>query len=205
MPYRAGVVDFIVIDYKSTLEGKCSILMKGIVFTEFLEMVEQEFGYEMVDGILSENDLESDGIYTATGTYDHAEIIALLTSLSTKTKVQSQILLNAFGKYLFDTFLKGYPDFFTSCNSAFEFLKSVDSHIHVEVRKLYPEATLPEFQSVVDGDTMTMTYKSDRKMSDLAHGLIEKSLEYYGEKDFEISKEILDDDGATVLFTINCK
>jgi len=88
--------------------------MKGIVFTEFLEMVEKEFGYEMVDQIIQENNLKSGGVYTAIGTYDHAEIVALLTSLSSATEVEAAALLKAFGRYLFDTFLKNYPAFLIS-------------------------------------------------------------------------------------------
>jgi len=32
--------------------------MKGIVFTEFLELVEDKFGLEMVDNIIESSDLE---------------------------------------------------------------------------------------------------------------------------------------------------
>ena len=38
--------------------------MKGIVFTEFLDMVEKEFGYETVDHIIENSELSSNGIYT---------------------------------------------------------------------------------------------------------------------------------------------
>ena len=67
--------------------------MKGIVFTEFLDMVEKEFGYEVVDHIIEQSDLESRGIYTAVGTYHHSEIVQLLTRLSMKTETDAQVLL----------------------------------------------------------------------------------------------------------------
>jgi hypothetical protein len=51
--------------------------MKGIVFTEFIEMVEQRFGYEIVDELLTETELPSGGAYTAIGTYSHHEIVAI--------------------------------------------------------------------------------------------------------------------------------
>ena len=35
--------------------------MKGIVFTEFLEMVEEKYGYEVVDQIIEESKLPSGG------------------------------------------------------------------------------------------------------------------------------------------------
>ena len=43
-------------------------IMKGIVFTEFLEMVESKFGIEMVNGLLDSSELASGGVYSAVGT-----------------------------------------------------------------------------------------------------------------------------------------
>ena len=175
--------------------------MKGIVFTEFLDMVEKKFGYEMVDHIIENSDLESEGIYTAIGTYDHAEIIQLLMNLSGKTEIDPQLLLTEFGEYLFDTFLASYPQFFEAAGNTFEFLASIDSHIHVEVQKLYPEATLPRFESEVKDDKMIMIYRSERKMSSLAYGLITKSIKYYKE-DLIIEKLLIKEDGSEVEFII---
>lgn len=176
--------------------------MKGIVFTEFLDMVEQKFGYEIVDQIIEDSDLKSNGIYTAIGTYPHSEVVSLLMNLSDRVKVDPAILLKDFGKYLFDTFLASYPQFFTVVDNAFAFLHSIDNHIHVEVLKLYPDATLPKFLSHETEDgSMIMTYKSERKMAALAEGLIEKSIAHYNEV-CTIDSENLNDDGSEVRFTI---
>jgi acyl carrier protein len=61
--------------------------MKGIVFTEFLDLVEDKFGLEMVDTILSNSDLPSNGVYTAVGTYSFAEMVSLLTNLNKETGI----------------------------------------------------------------------------------------------------------------------
>ena len=177
--------------------------MKGIIFTEFLDMVELRFGYETVDSIIESSKLESKGIYTSVGTYHHSEIVQLLMNLSDSTKTDPMALLKAFGEYLFDTFLKVYPQFFNEHDNAFDFLESIDSHIHVEVLKLYPDATLPKFVTEKSDDgTMKMYYKSERKMSALAEGLIEKSISYY-KHPHTISKELIVADGSEVLFVIN--
>jgi len=176
--------------------------MKGIVFTEFLDMVEHKFGYEVVDQIIQDSDLESKGIYTSVGTYPHSEVVSLLMNLSDKVKIDPTVLLKEFGIYLFDTFLSSYPQFFTSVNNAFAFLHSIDNHIHVEVLKLYPDATLPKFISHETEDgSMIMTYKSERKMAALAEGLIERSIAHYGE-DCSIDAESIKEDGSEVRFTI---
>jgi len=167
-----------------------------------LEMVEQKFGYEVVDHILSASQLASDGVYTSVGTYPHSEIVQLLMNLSDKVELDPTLLLNEFGKYLFDTFLQGYPQFFSAADNAFDFLHSIDNHIHVEVLKLYPDATLPKFQtSETEEGTMVMTYSSERKMAALAEGLIERSIAHYKEV-CSITTENIKADGSEVRFTI---
>ena len=176
--------------------------MKGIVFTEFLEMVESEFGYNMVDNIINKSDLPSGGIYTSVGTYAFSEMGMLLHNLSTDTGLSMPQLLNAFGKYLFNTFVKNYPGFFESAPNAFKFLESIEDHIHVEVKKLYPDAELPSFDTkYISPDQLEMIYKSERRMADFAEGLIEKTLEHYGEE-AKIEKEKLNENGSIVRFII---
>ena len=41
--------------------------MRGIVFTEFLALVEDKFGLEMVDRIIFQSNLASEGAYTTIG------------------------------------------------------------------------------------------------------------------------------------------
>lgn len=176
--------------------------MKGIVFTEFLEMVEKEFGYDMVDDIIEASDLPSNGVYTAVGTYEFSEITQLLGNLSERTKIDIPTLLNSYGKYLFHTFEKNYTPFFEKQTNAFDFLESIENHIHVEVKKLYPDAQLPTFDSNrIDDKTLELIYRSSRKMSDFAEGLIFKTLIYY-KTIGDIKKEFIEEDGSVVKFII---
>ncbi len=59
--------------------------MKGIVFSEFIELVEEKFGLETVDTILDNSELSNGGAYTAVGTYPHQEMFILVKALSDKT------------------------------------------------------------------------------------------------------------------------
>lgn len=176
--------------------------MKGIVFTEFLEMVEEKFGYKRVDDLLSTTDLPSEGIYTSIGTYQYTEIISLVINLGKKTNIPANELLNVFGRYLFKTFIKTYSHFMAKAPDAFTFLASIHNYIHVEVKKLYPDAELPHFDiERPDENTLIMTYTSARKMADLAFGLIEGCFEYYKEI-VEISQIPLNEDGSNTKFVI---
>ena len=67
--------------------------MKGMTFTEFLELVEEKFGLAMVDKIINQSNLESNGIYTSVGTYEFSEMLQLITHLSENTDISVDDLL----------------------------------------------------------------------------------------------------------------
>lgn len=176
--------------------------MKGIVFTKFLEMVEEEDGYELVDKILMDVKPASGGVYTAVGTYPHQEIVGMVIAYAKIKDIEVGEALRIFGRYLFDVFYKNYSAFFEPDQTAFEFLESIDNYIHIEVAKLYPDAQLPRFNTErPDDETLVMVYHSDRKMADLAYGLIEKTLEHFNEQK-EIRMSYLTENGTEVKFTI---
>jgi len=122
--------------------------MKGIVFTEFLELVEDKFGLEMVDQLIQESDLESKGIYTAVGTYEFGEMLSLVSNLSKNTAITVDELLCVYGEHFFDVLKRDYPQFIALYNDPLEMLSSIENHIHVEVRKIYPDAELPTFEII---------------------------------------------------------
>ena len=163
--------------------------MKGIVFTELFDMVEALFGADMVDDVLDECTLESGGAYTAVGTYDHQELLQIVGALSRRTNLPVKDLIHKYGYHLFFRFHEIMPMFFEKPQSAFEFLESVDGYIHVEVKKLYPDATLPQFETKRHGDdTLIMTYTSRCPFADFAEGLIHGCVDFYKE-DIEILSE----------------
>lgn len=176
--------------------------MKGIVFTEFLELVENKFGIETVDQIINESELESNGVYTAVGTYKFTEMVSLLTNLSNLTKISTNDLLKVYGLHFFDVLVKNYGSILSMYKTPLELLESIDAHIHVAVRKLYPDAELPYFEvAKTSENTLTMTYHSSRAMFAFAHGLMEKTFEHYNQK-ATITYELLKDDGTIVKFEI---
>lgn len=153
--------------------------MKGIVFQELISMMEEKFGDDLTEELLNDLDLESEGAYTSVGYYDHSEVLDIVTALSKKTGVEGSVLVKTFGKHLLDTFYKIHPEYFNKPNSI-EFMKSVDGYIHVEVKKLNPDAELPklDFTEHEDG-TMSVFYSSKKPFADLAEGLIERCIEVF--------------------------
>lgn len=165
-------------------------------------MVEQQSGYALVDSLLLTADLPSGGAYTSAGTYPSCEMANLVTLLSQRTNRTVPDVLREFGRYLFQTFVIGYQHFIVAAPDAFSFLSSVHDYIHVEVKKLYKDAELPHFTiERPDSHTLRMVYESNRKMADLAYGLIEGTLAHYGES-ARITQRALTDDGSKVEFLI---
>ena len=156
--------------------------MKGVVFTEFLEMVEDRFSPDMADEIIEECELPSGGVYTAVGTYDHEEMLCLVARLAVKTGSTAPELVCGFGEYLFSRFHAVHPQFSQGIDSSFAFLQRIEDYIHVEVRKLYPEAELPSFECGVPGPgSLRLTYRSRRPFAILAEGLIRGCIKHFGE------------------------
>jgi hypothetical protein len=156
--------------------------MKGVVFTEFMELVESRMGLDMLDRIITEAQLPNDGAYTSVGTYDHAELVRLVMALSSATGLAIPALVHMFGQHLFQRFSVGCPALFADAANAYDFLSRIDDVIHVEVRKLYPDAELPKLacERPAPGE-LVLLYSSPRGFADLAAGLIDGCIAHFGE------------------------
>lgn len=156
--------------------------MKGIVFSEFNDMVEATFSPAVLDTIITRAQLPSGGAYTTVGTYDHEEILTLVGCLAEETGMQSGDLVKSFGIHLAARFADVHPTFFAEAESVFEFLETIEGHVHVEVLKLYPDAELPTFRTRrLSSGSLEMIYSSRRPFADLAEGLITGCAQFYGE------------------------
>jgi hypothetical protein len=170
--------------------------MKGVVFTEFMELVESRMGLDMLDRIITEAQLPNDGAYTSVGTYDHAELVRLVQALSNATGDSVPQLIHMFGEHLFHRFSLNYKPLFADSRNAFDFLSRIDDVIHVEVRKLYPDAELPTLPCErPTADTLVMHYSSPRGLGDLAAGLIAGCIKHFGEA-IDVTRTDLPKEGA---------
>ncbi len=155
--------------------------MKGVVFTEFLELVESNFGMEVADRIQTKGSPKDTG-FTSVGTYDHRILINLVVELSQETGMSVRDLVLAFGKHLFQSFRRNYPETVVGVTNTLDLLQKVESVIHGEVQKLYPDAELPRFRFLPSEDgNFQVEYISARPFADLAEGLIEASIEHFGD------------------------
>jgi hypothetical protein len=156
--------------------------VKGIVFREFIDMVESQFSTETADAIIQTSALSTNGAYTSVGTYPHQEMVQLVSNLSTHTGISVPDLLKHFGRHLFGRFVEVHPNLTNAFSDVFSLLGALENTIHVDVNKLYHDAELPTFRYEQDNQqTMVFIYQSRRRMADFALGLIEGCIAHFKE------------------------
>jgi hypothetical protein len=184
--------------------AKGSHVMKGIVFTEFFEMIEQQNGLDEVDALVDGCELSTDGAYTSVGTYDFRELVVLVQKLGERSGIPVPILIKAFGEHLFGRFHQKFPEFFDGVEDAPTFLAGIEDTIHTAVRKLYPDAELPSFDvKVMECGGVDLNYSSPRPFADFAEGLIEGCLKHFGESRTVRRDEADGADGTSCRFVIS--
>lgn len=153
--------------------------MKGVVFNILEDMVTEQGGLLMWQKVLDK--VGVDGGYTAVATYSDDELFSIVGAVVEELGVPAEEVIGAFGTYMFGQLARRYPVFIESCDDLFSFLESIDSVIHLEVRKLMTETQLPSIDCTRLGETeLLINYRSPRKLCLLAEGLIYGAAEQYG-------------------------
>lgn len=174
--------------------------MNGMMFTEFMEMVETAWSLDMVDRLIEQAGVS--GAYTAIGVYPHQEMLALLGALSTQTGTPVPDLVRDFGKHLFGRFALAYPRFFQDVANSLDFLADIEGIVHAEIRKVYPDADLPSFEVERIPDGLVLNYYSSHAFVDLAHGLIEGCAQHFGDRIQVVREAPREDSGAQATFIV---
>lgn len=179
--------------------------MKGFIFSEFIEMVEGQYGYAFVNQMINNTESSSHGIYTAISTYPVKELNDMVDFISASKNVPVNDLLVAFGKYMFPRFVLSFPQFFVEHQSFYAFLEKLHDIIHAQVRKLFQAAETPSIKTILHKDmSMELLYSSSRKMGYFALGMLYSAAEYF-HQNVEITMEMIENDGASVKFLIQQK
>ena len=98
--------------------------MKGVVFTELVNMIEDQFGLEVLDEVIENANLESGGAYTAVGDYPDSEIYSILAELGKITGLNTKQMLAAYSGCFFSMLNLTYTNFFKKHDCALKFLAS---------------------------------------------------------------------------------
>ncbi len=144
--------------------------------------------------------------FTSVGNYPHEDLVGMIAVLSKRTGIALNDLLTTFGRHLYAMFQTKFPHFLEHHTDPLDILEGIETVIHTEVRKLYPEARLPQFDCErSDKDTLIMSYSSTRPFAGVADGLIHACIDSF---DFHIDVERVDHDveqGSASTFTLKRK
>lgn len=174
--------------------------MKGIVFTEFLEMVESDWSLDMVDRLIERAGVS--GAYTAVGAYPDDEMRSLVAALSRETGSSESELLRAFGARLFVRLVLTYPKLFPDVADSFEFLADIENIVHTQVRKLYPDAELPSIEVEKRAGELALNYFSKRPFADLIHGIVQGCVDHFGDAARVAREDPVPGSGAQARFIV---
>jgi len=169
--------------------------MKGIIFNELVEFANRELP-ETARGL-------GELTYSPLANYPDDELLALVARLSEAAGVPAPEILRRLGSHLFRSFATLYPVFLDGVESALDLLGGIETYVHGEVKKLYPDAEFPRFEVRTHAaGRLEMVYRSRRPLADLADGMIRGCVAWFGDP-IDVDRQDLDAaDGRAARFTL---
>jgi len=155
--------------------------VKGIIFTELVGFLETRYGIEFTDAVITDSNLDNDGAFTSVGNYPSRDALTMVGMAAQLSGADGAQICEDYGTWLYGRFQTLFPELMARYTNADALLTHVGTHIHEEVRVLYPDAQPPHIEAASDGAQMTVKYRSHRPMSHIAYGLIRQCLASYGD------------------------
>ena len=154
--------------------------MKGLVFNLLEQVVSAEHGEHTWDALLDA--AGASGAYSSLGNYPDEELGRIVAAASSALRVPPADVVRWFGRKAIPLLAKSYPAFFAPHRRTCDFLLTLNTIIHPEVRKLYRDAVVPEFQFETPApNVLRIGYSSPRRMCALAEGFIHGAADHFGE------------------------
>ena len=179
--------------------------MKGVLFTELIELIEELMGLQFTNKVIEDAQLENEGAFTAVGNYPYQELVKLLESLSSHAQNPKDTLLKSYGECLFHRLSPNYSLELSQYPDTFSFLQQLNNILRFEIFKLNPEAKLPRITTALSSPaSMEVHYTSDKRLSELVEGLIVGCISHFDEP-IELQREDLSPDRRNVRFLLHKK
>ncbi|WP_299011935.1 heme NO-binding domain-containing protein [uncultured Shewanella sp.] len=175
--------------------------MMGIVFIEFINIVNTNFGNDICNAMIKKT--KDNKKYIKNYNYSHHRLLKLMNALSELTKISVNDLLILMGQKVFLPFVTSLPIEIMRIDNTIDFIVYLETYIHNEAKKLYPKAKMPKIVLVfISSNELIMDYFSPRCMGHVCFGLIKGCAEYFDE-DIDVKMQLMDDSGSHVRFKLN--
>jgi len=154
--------------------------MKGVIFNSLAEAIIEIGGEDMWDDLLVRAGLS--GAYTSLGSYDEGDLALLIGAAAEVLDVSEEEATVYAGRLVTPKLADRHSDLVASHTDTISLLCDLNDVIHPEVRKLYPNAQVPDFTTLHRGpDQLVLRYQSERNLVSLATGLILGAAELFDE------------------------
>jgi hypothetical protein len=154
--------------------------MKAFIVTSMVDMLDRQHGSGQVDAILADA-----GLTGLRGVDPHSDVpvqsivrLSMVAAEALNTEVDD--LVEQFGWYIFGVLVIEFPDQ-VSQPDFHAFLRAVNTQIHPEMRRRFPNAEVPTVTvEEADGDSFLVRYASKRPFTRLACGIISAASTHFG-------------------------
>jgi predicted hydrocarbon binding protein len=124
-----------------------------------------------------------DVAYVPTMMYPDGDAVAIVTAAAQLTGQPAGALLDAFGEYIVPSLLTLYEALVDPSWKTLDLLENTESTIHRVVRMKSPGAEPPRLKCRRESrDEVVIVYESERRMCDVAVGIIRGVADHYGEQ-----------------------
>ncbi len=156
--------------------------MHGFFFEELLKFVRTHWNLNTEKKLLSMSGL-SHRHYTSKRYYADEEMVMLLLNLSKLVKMSVSDILHEFGEFIVPSYFKRYEKYFSQHSTLFDFLKAFEETTHRYVRA-HTQGNPPEIKFLgFEADNIAaISYFSERKLCDLAKGMLKGFASLYNEE-----------------------
>ena len=177
--------------------------MKGVIFVEFLEMVESYYGNEVVDRIVAVTNAKPDRVYCVHDSYSPDEIICLIEAVSSEVDILASDLMKLFGEHLFRRFVILYSSSFALRSDVFDVLENLEHDLQSKSPSLDPEWELPDFKTHrVSSEILQVSLHSRIKTPEVALGLLRGCQKYFHEE-LEVEIKSNNSDSSEVILILS--
>jgi hypothetical protein len=157
--------------------------MIGYIFTDFLEMVEANYGLKVLNALVSKSNLESNGIYTSFGWYDESELSILIETLGKEIFSSKNDVKRKFGEYLFDKSLERMKDEIGALQNSIQLVELFEKQMVEKTSRFYPSYKPSKIiKNRITQESIEVFYESDGQLCHILDGFIVKSTQYFNEK-----------------------
>ena len=178
--------------------------MKGVIFNILEDFVSEGWGEDAYEDIIGSCVLETKGAFIGPATYPDSDLVSIVVKASEKIAVSVPEVVRSFGRFLFPRLAATYPVFLNGHVHPSTFLKTVNDVIHVEIRKLFPEADPPAIRwSEPEAGRLVLTYASKRRLCALMSGLLDGAAAWFRTPMTHVETRCMHDGAPACTFLVS--